>query len=249
MRSLARHEPVRGNDTVTKLPRLPHETRRLSCGCVDDVDATTSSSSSFFTPSQHLELAKFGQIWRARDLRSPAARLRRRRGSSRRGTSRRRSARRRTPRRRSTRRSWRGTSWRRAAPVGKPTSESDVLGNRSASNFDCYTALCGGGPLGTPLGGGPLGGAPLGAPGTWGAPPPDWGGGGGPRGGGPLGGGPRGGAPLGGAPRGAPGGGPRGGAPRLCANQPVSRVYSVIEAPRNLMSTQRCAVADLLVRL
>ena len=207
---------MRGNDTVTKLPRLPHETRRLSCGCVDDVDATTSSSSSFFTPSQHLELAKFGQIWRARDLRSPAARLRRRRGSSRRGTPRRRSAGRSTPRRRSTRRSWRGTSWRRAAPVGKPTSESDVLGNRSASNFDCYTALCGGGPLGTPLGGGPLGGAPLGAPG--GGPR-----GGGPRGGGPrplppgpLGGGPLGGAPLGGGPRGGGprGGGPRGGGPR-----------------------------------
>ena len=99
---------------------------------------------------------------------------------------------------------------------GKSTSESNVLGNRSASKFDCYTALCGGGPLGTPLGGGPLGGAPLGAPG--GGPR-----GGGPRGGGPrplppgpLGGGPLGGAPLGGGPRGGGprGGGPRGGGPR-----------------------------------
>ena len=55
---------LRGNDTVAKLPRLPHETRRLSCGRVDVVDAvqhrvdaidaTTSSSSSFFTPSQYL---------------------------------------------------------------------------------------------------------------------------------------------------------------------------------------------------
>ena len=88
-----------------------------------------------------------------------------------------------------------------------------------------------------------------GAPGTCGAPPPDCGGGGGPRGGGPLGGGPRGGAPLGGAPRGAPGGGPRGGAPRLWGNQPVSRMCSAIEAPRILIATQRCAVADLLVRL
>ena len=50
-----RVEPV-SNDSVAKLPRLPHETRRLSDGHVDGVeaawhsvdaiDATTSSSSS-----------------------------------------------------------------------------------------------------------------------------------------------------------------------------------------------------------
>ena len=53
---------LRGNDTVAKLPRLPRETRRLSCGRIDDVeaaqhrvdavDATTPSSSSFHTLSQ-----------------------------------------------------------------------------------------------------------------------------------------------------------------------------------------------------
>ena len=47
------------NDRVTKLPRLPHEMRRLSDGHVDDVEATwdaiaalTKSSSSFLTLSQ-----------------------------------------------------------------------------------------------------------------------------------------------------------------------------------------------------
>ena len=30
---------LRRNDTVAKLPRLPRETRRLSCGSVDDVEA------------------------------------------------------------------------------------------------------------------------------------------------------------------------------------------------------------------
>ena len=30
---------LRGNDTVAKLPRLPRETRRLSCGRIDGVDA------------------------------------------------------------------------------------------------------------------------------------------------------------------------------------------------------------------
>ena len=28
-----------GTDTVAKLPRLPHETRRLSCGRVEGVEA------------------------------------------------------------------------------------------------------------------------------------------------------------------------------------------------------------------
>ena len=49
-----------GTDTVAKLPRLPHETRRLSDGHVDGVEATwdaiaalTKSSSSFLTLSQH----------------------------------------------------------------------------------------------------------------------------------------------------------------------------------------------------
>ena len=56
--SNSRRSRLRGNDTVAKLPRLPRETRRLSCGRVDDVEATrhrvdaiaatTSSSSSFF---------------------------------------------------------------------------------------------------------------------------------------------------------------------------------------------------------
>ena len=54
---------LRGNDTVAKLPRLPHETRRLSCDHEDDVeavqhradaiDATTSRSSSFLTLNQY----------------------------------------------------------------------------------------------------------------------------------------------------------------------------------------------------
>ena len=139
-----------------------------------------------------LQLAEFRQIGRARDLGRAAAALWGRRRASRRGTPRRRSARWRTPRRRSAGGSGRRTSRRRAAPVWKSTSESGVLGNRSASKFDFYTALCGGGPLGTPLGGGPRGGAPLGAPG-----------------GGPLGGGPRGGGPRPLPP------GPRGGGPRL----------------------------------
>jgi hypothetical protein len=33
---------LRGNDTVAKLPRLPHETQRFSCGRVDGVEALWS---------------------------------------------------------------------------------------------------------------------------------------------------------------------------------------------------------------
>ena len=47
---------LRGNDTVATRPRLPRETRRLSCDHEDAIDATPASSSSFFTPSQYREV-------------------------------------------------------------------------------------------------------------------------------------------------------------------------------------------------
>jgi len=47
---------LRGNGTVATRPRLPRETRRLSCDHEDAIDATPASSSSFFTPSQYREI-------------------------------------------------------------------------------------------------------------------------------------------------------------------------------------------------
>ena len=70
---LALEHGLRGNDTVAKPPWLPHETRGLSDGHVDGVEATwdaiaaiLKSSSSFLTLSQRLQLAQlrvhFGQF-------------------------------------------------------------------------------------------------------------------------------------------------------------------------------------------